>query len=205
MKILTKHLYSSKSNHIPDSEVGEIPTRYNQKPVSVFIELGEEFGSDPFAELYWAIQKRPKKLVIQLASGGKISHEATLACYHLLQTAKQKGLKVKTVAWGSLIEGALLLFLCGDERSIANPSAYFEISSLKRLKEVQWDENDRFTHRDYTQQPKFLELYKEVFRLLNAFIPAEEVSDKRVRLSGLGEYGLLDDDEAMVFHKTFMR
>jgi len=179
MKTISQLLASKADPCIPDSEIGEIPSKFHLKPESVFIDAGDGFHSDPFNAIYWAIQKRPKKLVIQLAGGGKIAHETVLSCYYLLQAAKQKGLKVKTVAWGSLIDGALLLFLCGDNRTVANPSAFFEISSLQRLQEIDWHSYDTQAQWEYKQQLKYIDLYREVFRLLNAFIPAEEVSDIR--------------------------
>lgn len=202
MNTITRLLSLFSKTRIPDSEIGEIPSRFDQTPISVFVDL--EFGSNPFTEIYWAIQKHPKRLIIQFSGGGKILHEATLSIYHLLQASKTKGLKIKTVAWGSLLDGALLLFLCGDERQLVNPSAYFEIKSLKRLKSVEWDDTDDFTPRDFTQQPQDIQLYQEVFRLLNAYLPAEEVADKRIMLSGLGEYGLMDGEECPL-HKFLMR
>jgi hypothetical protein len=175
--------------------------RFSNRKLSAKNQTSEillNLESDTSVELYQkvkiALDRKPTDLVIELVGIGNISQDIALAIYDLVQDAKNSGLKVATVSRSSLYDGSLLLWLLGDNRRIRSNTAFFQLDSLKRLEETDWSDCERVAIRTI-KEPAWVCNYGQVVKILNQYIPVEELADRRIPMDVLSEYGLIDSEE----------
>jgi len=170
--------------------------------VEVELDLDSDSNGDLFAKIKKAIGKSPKVISLEIVGTGNISQDMALVIWDLVQDAKKTGIRFITKARSSLYDGSLLLLLLGDARSVRS-TGFFQIDSLNRLENNDWSE---FESRKPSciDVPAWVTNYREVFQIMNQYIPAEELADKRIPLVKLGEYGLLNNiQEEKSFQSLF--
>jgi hypothetical protein len=161
--------------------------------VEITLNLESESNFELFQTVKSALAKKPKILSIDLVGVRQISQDIVLAIWDLVQDAKKGGLKVITRAYSSLYDGSLLLLLIGDIRRIRKNTAFIQLDSLKRLESTDFSDLPR--KLCVIDEPAWLFNYRHVVKIMNHYIPVEELADKRLPMEVLGEYGLLDSVE----------
>ena len=177
---------------------------WKKKPslVEVELNLDSDSNGELFAKFKKAIEKSPKVISLEIIGIGNISQDMALVIWDLVQDAKKTGIRFITKARSSLYDGSLLLLLLGDARSVRS-TGFFQIDSLNRLENNDWSE---FESRKPSciNVPAWVTNYRQVFQIMNQYIPAEELADKRIPLVKLGEYGLLNNiQEEKSFQSLF--
>lgn len=161
------------------------------------IEVQLNLESDSSVELYTkvknAVKKSPKVIAIEIIGIGHISQDIVLAIWELVQEAKKSGVRFTSAAKSSLYDGSVLLLLLGDAISVRS-TAFFQIDSLERLKNNDWSDDESRKSMPINE-PAWVTNYREVFKIMNQFLPVEELADKRVPMIKLQEYGLLNDEK----------
>jgi len=161
--------------------------------VEVELDLDSDSNGDLFAKIKKAIRKSPKVISLEIVGTGNISQDMALVIWDLVQDAKKTGIRFITKARSSLYDGSLLLLLLGDARSVRS-TGFFQIDSLNRLENSDWSECER-RKPSSIDVPPWVTNYRQVFQIMNQYIPAEELADKRIPMSKLEEFGLLDNEE----------
>jgi hypothetical protein len=164
------------------------------KTSEILLNLESDSNVELYQKVKTAIEQKPTELLIELVGVGNISQDIALAIYDLVQDAKNSGLKVATVSRSSLYDGSLLLWILGDKRRIRSNTAFFQLDSLKRLEETDWSDCERVAIRTI-KEPAWVCNYRQVVKILNQYIPVEELADRRIPMDILREYGLIDSEE----------
>jgi hypothetical protein len=170
--------------------------------VEVELNLDSDSSGELFTKIKKAIGKSPKVISLEIVGTGNISQDMALVIWDLVHDAKKTGVRFITKARSSLYDGSLLLLLLGDARTVRS-TGFFQIDSLNRLENKDWSE---FESRKPSciDIPAWVTNYRQVFQIMNQYIPAEELADKRIPLVKLGEYGLLNNiQEEKSFQSLF--
>ena len=194
-----KGFYQNKSRFYPETRGKKVNFLHPnwQSLMSSYVEITLNLESESNFELFKTVRsalvKKPKILYIELVGVRQISQDIVLAIWDMVQDAKKGGLKVITKAYSSLYDGSVLLLLLGDIRRIRRHTAFIQLDSLKRLENTDFSEISRKTC--VIEEPAWIFNYRNVVKIMNQFLPVEELSDKRLPMEVLGEYGLLGSDE----------
>jgi hypothetical protein len=168
------------------------PGLFSNPPAEIILDLENDTNAELFRKFKEGISRAPKELHVELVGVGHPSPDISLAIWDLVQASKECGLRVSTWARSSLYDAGLLLWLLGDKRRIRRNTGFFLISCIDRLDQEDWGTWKSDTPHMIFSEPGWVSNYREVFRLMNQFIPARELADKRQKMEVLGEYGLLD-------------
>ena len=168
--------------------------------VEITLNLAEDIAGLLYKKVKRAVNQKPKELKINLIGQGHVKQDSVLMLWELL-TNRDPATKLITHARTSLYDGSLLLFLISDER-IARPFAFFQIDSVKRIKEEVCNEDcdsDDYFGLFGTVKNKILSPYKrdylQIASIMNQYIPVEDLSDRQMDLTELKDYGLLFTEE----------
>lgn len=136
------------------------------------------------SQLQMAIRRARKELRLELLGPGLLLPDTALVLFEILRS-RPGSLSVHVHTWTCLCDGAVLLWLGGDTRSMRAdtwvqiphlPEHLFDISSV-RLEE----------------SPSETDL-RTVLRHMNEWLPVEEVSGRRLFRKELEELGLLSNE-----------
>lgn len=164
-------------------------------PTEALLDLETDTNAELFRKVRDPLRNYPSEIHLELVGVGHPSPDIALAIWDLIEAGKALGLGVSTHARSTLYDAGLLIWLAGDKRRIRRHSGFFQISCLDRLEKERWSSSESDTPHMVFSEPGWVAHYREVFRLMNQFIPARELADKRHKLEVLGEYGLLEGQE----------
>jgi len=164
---------------------------FRHPSTEIILDLENDTNAELFRKFKEGISRAPKELHVELVGVGYPSPDIVLAIWDLVEASKELGLSVSTWARSSLYDSGLLLWLMGDKRRIRRSTGFFQISCIDRLDREDWGTWKSQTPHMVFSEPGWVSNYREVFRLMNQFIPARELADKRQKMEVLAEYGLL--------------
>jgi len=165
--------------------------------IELLINFSNQFSHD---EIYQtvkdAISKKPEVLEIDLVGLGSLPQDLCLSLWYLL-TSKDPKTHLVVCCNANLIDGEVLLLLAANERRI-RPKTWMEISSLKKYEAMDFSRRSCSSKQFGSQhdEPFFLTDYRNVFEIMNRYLPCELLSKGRVDIGQtFREYGLLNNQE----------
>lgn len=180
----------------PKSQLDIESVSKNDK-VEVLINFSNQFSHDDiYSNLKDAMSKNPSALEIDLVGLGNLSQDLCLSLWYLL-TSKDPKTHLVVCCNGNLIDGEVLVLLAADEKKI-RPKTWMEISSLKKYEAMDFSRRNWSSKQFGSQhdEPFFITDYRNVFEVMNQYLPCELLSKGRVDIeSTFREYGLLNNQE----------
>jgi len=168
----------------------------------VYLNLAEKDPSRLLAILEGALANAPQDLTIELIGPGILLHDNALMLFEELQNrSSQTRLHIR--ARTCLIDGAVLLWLAGDSRSM-RPDGWIQISALPVAPQSSGGEFDDGSILIEEEEPANTDL-RSIHRHINEWLPVQEITGLRLFKKDLREFGVLDDAEtskhlAALFH-----
>ena len=150
-------------------------------------------GGDPVAlmhQLKPALARAGKELRIELFGPGMLLADTALILFEILRN-RPAGLQVHVHTWSCLSEGAVLLWLAGDTRSMRSDT-WIEIPPAPES----FKENPAFCRAipSCDESPAETDL-RTVLAHVSQWLPIQEVAGLRLFHQELREFGLLDDEQ----------
>jgi hypothetical protein len=165
--------------------------------VEVLINFSNQFSHDEiYSNLKEAISKKPSVMEIDLVGLGNLPQDLCLSLWYLL-TSKDPKTHLVVSCNGNLVDGEVLILLAADEKKI-RPRTWMEISSLKKYEAMDfsrraWSSKQFGSQHD---EPFFITDYRNVFEIMNRYLPCELISKGRVDIrETFKEYGLLHSEQ----------
>ncbi|NBX72803.1 MAG: hypothetical protein EBQ89_00700 [Alphaproteobacteria bacterium] len=177
--------------------------------VELLINLSAPFSHDEiYQSVKDAISKKPEVLEIDLVGLGILDQGLCLSLWYLLTEKKDPKTHLIVCCNANLIDGEVLVLLAADEKQI-RPRTWMEISSLKKYEAMDFSTRSCSSKQCGSQhdEPFFLTDYRNVFEIMNRYLPCELLSKGRVEIGQtFREYGLLNNqDEELSFQSLFNR
>jgi hypothetical protein len=176
-------------------EVGQIE---KTDKIELLINFSNQFSHDEiYQTVKAAISKRPEVLEIDLVGLGVLDQGLCLSLWYLLTEKKDPKTRLVVCCNANLIDGEILLLLAADEKHV-RPRTWMEISSLKKYEQMDFSKKGCSSKQFGSQhgEPFFLTDYRNVFEIMNRYLPCELLSKGRVDIGQtFREYGLLNNQE----------
>jgi hypothetical protein len=168
----------------------------------VHLNLAERDPARLLAILEGALANTPQDLTIELIGPGILLHDNALMLFEELQNrSSQTRLHVR--ARTCLIDGAVLLWLAGDTRSM-RPDGWIQISAMPVTPASSGGGLDDVSILIEDEEPANTDL-RSIHKHINEWLPVQEIAGLRLFEADLREFGVLDDTEtskqlAALFH-----
>lgn len=165
--------------------------------VTVQLNLAEENTVTQLSLLENAMERGPSVFTLQLIGPGVMASDKALLLYDALMQ-RSPMTRLITYARSCLLDATVLLWLAGDERRIRE-TAWIQMDSLQRLVDTEpWKNPEAARRRSMSKSvtvPAWVTDYRTVSRILNEYLPLEEVADRPIYREELEELGLLTSPE----------
>jgi len=167
------------------------------------INFANRFHHDEIHEsVKEAIEAKPKVVTLDLLGTGYLPQDLCLRLWDLLKVQKSTETCLKVSCSANLLDGEVLILLAADEK-IIRPYCWMEISSLEKYDSMDfarkpWQSNGGANGEFGSQiaEPFFLTDYRNIFKILNEYLPCESLSESRVEIATtFREFGLLNEKE----------
>jgi hypothetical protein len=173
---------------VPAHAIPIIPDSHKK----VHLNLAERDPARLLAILEGALANTPQDLTIELIGPGILLHDNALMLFEELQNrSSQTRLHIR--ARTCLIDGAVLLWLAGDSRSM-RPDGWIQISALPIAPQSSGREFDDGSILIEEEEPAHTDL-RSIHRHINEWLPVQEIVGLRLFEKDLREFGVLDDTE----------
>lgn len=153
---------------------------------TIQLNLAESHPINLLHELRAGLGKKNTDLTLELVGPGCLLADTALMLYAELIN-RRKGLVLHTHACSCLMNGAILIWLAGDRRTIRS-DAWIQIDAGA----------PRESHDliySYEESPADTD-HRSITRHLDMYLPLEDVVDRRVFEPELRELGLIDEPES---------
>lgn len=153
---------------------------------TIQLNLAESHPINLLNELREGLAKKTTELTLELIGPGCLLADTALMLYAELIN-RRKGLVIHTHACSCLMNGAVLLWLAGDRRTIRS-DAWIQIDAT----------TSRASHDliySFEESPSDTD-HRIITRHLDMYLPVEDVIDRRVFEPELRELGLIDEPES---------
>lgn len=165
--------------------------------ITVQFNLAEENAVTQLSLLESALEKEPKLLKLQLIGPSVMASDKALLLYDALMH-RSPTTRLITHARSCLLDATVLLWLAGDERRIRE-TTWIQMDSLERLLDTEpWKNPEAARRRSinkFITEPAWVTDYRTAARILNEYLPLEEVADRPLYKMELEEMGLLLSNE----------
>jgi hypothetical protein len=174
----------------------------SQRNQKLHLNLAEKDPGRLLAILEGALANTPQDLTIELIGPGILLHDNALMLFEELQNrSSQTRLHIR--ARTCLIDGAVLLWLAGDSRSM-RPDGWIQISALPVAPQSSGGEFDDGSILTEEEEPAHTDL-RSIHKHINEWLPVQEIAGLRLFEADLREFGVLYDAEtskqlAALFH-----
>ena len=175
---------------------------FRESHAKVHLNLAEKDPARLLAILEGALANAPQDLTIELIGPGILLHDNALMLFEELRNREsQTRLHIRTRT--CLIDGAVLLWLAGDSRSM-RPDGWLQISALPVAPQSSGGGFDDDSILIEDEEPAHTDL-RSIHRHINEWLPVQEIAGLRLFENDLREFGVLDDAEtsnqlAALFH-----
>lgn len=165
--------------------------------ITVQLNLAEENALTQLSLLESALEKDPSIFNLQLIGPSVMASDKALMLYDALMQRSPKT-RLITYARSCLLDAAVLLWLAGNERKIRE-TAWIQMDSLERLLDTEPWKNPEVSRRrsinKFLTEPAWVTDYRTAARILNEYLPLEEIADRPIYKQELVEMGLLTSSE----------
>ena len=158
----------------------------------VHLNLAEKDPARLLATLEGALANAPQDLTIELIGPGILLHDNALMLFEELRN-RQSQTRLHIRARTCLIDGAVLLWLAGDTRSM-RPDGWIQISALPVAPQSSGGGFDDGSILIEDEEPAHTDL-RSIHRHINEWLPVQEIAGLRLFKKDLRECGVLDDEE----------
>jgi len=156
------------------------------------LPYGNLYYPERLGELRELLAGQPERVDIELMGKGEINGDAALAFRSVLRE-RWPGTHVAMHARSSLMNGSVLVWLQGDERTIRE-DAWIFFRGADGTEETPWSEAAAkfpgatgWPDQDEIDHPRVLEL-------INEYLPVKEFAGRLIRPAELRQFGLLEND-----------
>ena len=153
---------------------------------TIQLNLAESYPINLLNELREGLAKKTTELTLELVGPGCLMADTALMLYAELIN-RRKGLVLHTHACSCLLNGAVLLWLAGDRRSIRS-DAWIQIDAATSR------ESDDLIY-SCEESPADTD-HRIITRHLDMYLPLEDIVDRRIFEPELRELGLIDEPES---------
>ena len=146
-------------------------------------------------QLISGLENKPKSVTLRLIGPHHLQPDSALILEEIL-TSRSEGISITTEAWSPVLGPSVLLWLKGDVRLIRR-TAYLHFRSLsevKRRKQRRPPWENEFNFMDADAEPGInlcFNDYETVLRLVDEYLPVDQLADKIINPDMLKELGLL--------------
>ena len=156
------------------------------------LPFGALYYPDRTTQLQEVLARKPARLEIELIGKGEINGDAALALRSVLWE-RWPGTRIAMHARSSLMNGSVLVWLLGDERSIRE-DAWVYFRGAQSPEEELWTESG-FKFPGASSEPDLDEIdHARVLELINEYLPAKEFAGRRITPADLRQFGLIESE-----------
>jgi hypothetical protein len=174
-------------------------------PLSL-LHCGNSYYIERTAALEKALACKPRLLQIDMSGEGDIQADWALMIRSLVNR-RAAGTRLITNARSSLQNSAVLVWLLGDRRLIRDDAriffrrANFSDDAGAPVEKVWLDDDLKYVDSYSEIDPEEAD-YAKVLRLINEFLPVEELVGRVIDVSVLRQFGLVENDQFDTFLAT---
>jgi hypothetical protein len=160
--------------------------------LKIHLNLGEKDASLLLGRLESAFANAPEELIIELIGPGFLLHDNALMLFEEIRNRPPRT-RLHVRARTCLIDGAILLWLAGDTRSM-RCDGWLQFSALPSTLDMCGETNHSGSLLIQDEEPATTDL-RSIFRYIGEWLPMHEMAGRRVFEKELHDFGLLDDEE----------
>jgi hypothetical protein len=161
--------------------------------LKIHLNLGEKDASRVLASLEAAFAKAPEELIIELIGPGFLLHDNALMLFEEIRNRPPRT-RLHVRARTCLIDGAILLWLAGDTRSM-RCDGWLQLSALPSSVDISSETLHSGSLLIQDEEPATTDL-RSIFRYIGEWLPVHEMAGRRIFERELRDFGLLDDEES---------
>lgn len=167
---------------------------------NIQLDLAETHPTILLNTLRAGLAKKSSRIELEIIGPGCIMADTALMLYDELMN-RPPGIFLTTNARSCLLNGAVLVWLAGEHRTIRH-DAWIQVDSTTQLP-VLGKRRSKSSNlaqcdapiRSSDESPSETD-YRIIARYLDMYLPLDDVSDRRVFVPELHELGLIDDTES---------
>jgi hypothetical protein len=175
----------------PATEDRPLPPRSSK----IHLNLAEKDPTRLLARIEEAFAAAPEECTIELIGPGILLHDNALMLFEELRN-RPSHTRLHIRARTCLIDGAILLWLAGDTRSMREDS-WIQLSSVRSEQTDLSDTDGDVSILIEDEEPANTDL-RSIHRHINEWLPVQEITGRRLFEPELREFGLLDDAESQI-------
>jgi hypothetical protein len=168
--------------------------RLLQRSSKIHLNLAEKDPTRLLARIEEAFAAAPEECTIELIGPGILLHDNALMLFEELRN-RPSHTRLHIRARTCLIDGAILLWLAGDTRSM-RADGWIQLSSV-RSQQADLSDTDGDVSILIEEEPANTDL-RSIHRHINEWLPVQEITGRRLFEPELREFGLLDDAESQI-------
>ena len=152
---------------------------------------------DLVAELEKALARRPRKLHLDMIGDGEIPADMALLIRSIL-VQRSPRTRLVTNARSSLLNGAVLVWLLGDQRTLREDARVFfrRVDVPEEPDEDDCDSPAEPAYADsYSDEDPEVADYAEVLKRINEFLPVQECAGRAIGVSALRQFCIVDNEK----------
>lgn len=161
----------------------------------IHLNLGEKDPTRLLASVEEALAGEPEDCTIELIGPGILLHDNALMLFEELRN-RPSHTRLHIRARTCLIDGAILLWLAGDTRSM-RADGWIQLSSVRSQQADLSDTDGDVSILIEDEEPANTDL-RSIHRHINEWLPVQEITSRRLFEPELREFGLLDDAESQI-------
>lgn len=169
--------------------------RLLQRSSKIHLNLAEKDPTRLLARIEEAFAAAPEECTIELIGPGILLHDNALMLFEELRN-RPSHTRLHIRARTCLIDGAILLWLAGDTRSMREDS-WIQLSSVRSQQADLSDTDGDVSILIEDEEPANTDL-RSIHRHINEWLPVQEITGRRLFEPELREFGLLDDAESQI-------
>ena len=169
--------------------------RLLQRSSKIHLNLAEKDPTRLLARIEEAFAAAPEECTIELIGPGILLHDNALMLFEELRN-RPSHTRLHIRARTCLIDGAILLWLAGDTRSMRADS-WIQLSSVRSQQTDLSDTDGDVSILIEDEEPANTDL-RSIHRHINEWLPVQEITGRRLFEPELREFGLLDDAESQI-------
>jgi len=157
------------------------------------LNLAEKNPSRHLNALQAALAEKPKMLNIELIGPGTLYHDTALMLHEEIRK-RPPGTRIHARARTCLMDGAILLWLAADSRSMREDT-WIQISDLPEESLFCGSEHYPNSIRASEEAPSQTD-FRTILRYIGEYLPVHEIAGFRLFEPDLRELGVLNDDKS---------
>jgi hypothetical protein len=164
-----------------------------ENPSTMHLNLAEKNPSRLLSTLQNALAEKPKTLNIELIGPGALCHDTALMLHEEIRK-RPPGTRIHVRARTCLMDGAILLWLAADTRSMRDDT-WIQISELPDENPFCGSEHYPNSIRVSEEAPSQTD-FRTLLRYIGEYLPVHEIAGFRLFEPHLRELGVLNDDKS---------